>query len=55
MGVIFAKPRKKDRILKVAKAAGAALEAAGEAAEDEAAEGDGEESQGQAEPAGQER
>ncbi|WP_146340673.1 DNA gyrase subunit A [Nesterenkonia sp. NBAIMH1] len=55
MGVIFAKPRKKDRILKVAKAAGAALEAAGEAAEDEAAEDGGEESQGQAEAAGQER
>jgi DNA gyrase subunit A len=30
MGVIFAKPRKNDRILKVAKSSGAALAAAGE-------------------------
>ncbi|MDR8019741.1 DNA gyrase subunit A [Nesterenkonia sp. LY-0111] len=38
MGVIFAKPRGKDRILKVARASGAALAAAGE----EPAEGDAE-------------
>ena len=34
MGVIFAKPRKNDRILKVAKSSGAALAAAGEEAEE---------------------
>ncbi|MDO5493992.1 MAG: DNA gyrase subunit A [Nesterenkonia sp.] len=40
MGVIFAKPRGKDRILKVARASGDALAAAGEeAADDGAAEG----------------
>ncbi|GAB3849620.1 DNA gyrase subunit A [Nesterenkonia populi] len=55
MGVIFAKPRKKDRILKVAKAAGAALEAAGETAEEEAEAGAQGDSQGQAEAAGQEQ
>ena len=40
MGVIFAKPRKKDRILKVAKSSGATLAATGEveAEEDESAE-----------------
>ena len=38
MGVIFAKPRKKDRILKVAKSSGAALAAAGEEAGQEDAE-----------------
>ncbi|WP_022872691.1 DNA gyrase subunit A [Nesterenkonia alba] len=36
MGVIFAKPRKNDRILKVARASGAALAAVGEEAGDDA-------------------
>nr|WP_238385180.1 DNA gyrase subunit A [Nesterenkonia muleiensis] len=38
MGVIFAKPRKNDRILKVAKSSGAALAAAGEEAGEDGAE-----------------
>lgn len=36
MGVIFAKPRKKDRIIKVARSSGATLAATGEEAGDEA-------------------